>query len=294
MRSGAGQTPSSSVTATENASANGRRRGDRRPVVLADGLAHVHRHHHPQVVVGGDHAHDHAHEGQHHPARGDRGVEQVELAHEAGGDRDAGERDEEHGERGGERRPPLGEARQVAAARAAPGRRARARRSRRRPRGSPRRRPRGRRAWPRRRARAPPRVRSAGSPRARSRSRPACASGSSGRAPRGCRRPWSTIASTATSGCQWEASAGSAESKTRRSAPKAAALTPADMKAVTVVGAPSYTSGAHMWKGTLATLKPKPTSSRAAPEHGEGDRLRATAPPPRAPPRSSEVLPLTP
>ncbi len=47
------------------------------------------------------------------------------------------------------------------------------------------------------------------------------------------------IASTATSGRHWEARAGSAESKTRSSAPKAAALTPAAMNAVTVVGAPS-------------------------------------------------------
>ena len=28
------------------------------------------------------------------------------------------------------------------------------------------------------------------------------------------------------------------------------------------VGAPSYTSGAHMWNGTAATLNPKPASTR--------------------------------
>src|SRR5262245_13371335 len=74
-----------------------------------------------------------------------------------------------------------------------------------------------------------------------------------------------TIASAATAGCQFDASAGSAWANTRRSAPNAAAFTPADMSAVTVVGAPSYTSGAHMWNGTLATLNPNPTSSRPAP-----------------------------
>ena len=65
------------------------------------------------------------------------------------------------------------------------------------------------------------------------------------------------------------------------------------MKAVTVVGAPSYTSGAHMWKGTLATLKPKPTSSRAAPSTARGTAPGDSRPTARAT-RSSEVLPLTP
>ena len=37
--------------------------------------------------------------------------------------------------------------------------------------------------------------------------------------------------------------------------PNAAAFTPAAMKPVTGVGAPSYASGAHMWNGTAATLK---------------------------------------
>ena len=41
-------------------------------------------------------------------------------------------------------------------------------------------------------------------------------------------------------------------------AAKAAALTAADMKAVTTVGAPSYASGVHMWKGTSDTLKAVP------------------------------------
>ena len=48
-----------------------------------------------------------------------------------------------------------------------------------------------------------------------------------------------TTARTATAGCQSAASGCRAWPKTRRSAPKAAAFTPAAMKAVTVVGAPS-------------------------------------------------------
>ena len=42
---------------------------------------------------------------------------------------------------------------------------------------------------------------------------------------------------------------------------KAAALTAVAMKAVTGVGAPSYTSGAQLWNGTAETLKPKPVTS---------------------------------
>jgi len=37
------------------------------------------------------------------------------------------------------------------------------------------------------------------------------------------------------------------------------------MNAVTDVGAPSYTSGVHMWKGTAATLKPSETVIRPRP-----------------------------
>ena len=35
--------------------------------------------------------------------------------------------------------------------------------------------------------------------------------------------------------------------------------------AVTVVGAPSYASGAHMWNGTAATLKQQPMPDRTSP-----------------------------
>ena len=53
--------------------------------------------------------------------------------------------------------------------------------------------------------------------------------------------------------------------KTRKNATKAAAFTAADIKAVTGAGAPSYTSGVHMWNGTAETLKPKPMVKNAIP-----------------------------
>src|SRR5205823_5417478 len=52
---------------------------------------------------------------------------------------------------------------------------------------------------------------------------------------------------------------------TRIIAAIAADLIAAAMNPVTGVGAPSYASGAHMWNGTAATLKPNATTSRNAP-----------------------------
>src|SRR5215510_12376533 len=57
----------------------------------------------------------------------------------------------------------------------------------------------------------------------------------------------------------------SATPNTRIIAAIAADLIAAAMNAVTGVGAPSYASGAHMWNGTAATLKPNATTSRNAP-----------------------------
>src|SRR5258708_29996512 len=54
----------------------------------------------------------------------------------------------------------------------------------------------------------------------------------------------------------------SVERNTRANAAKAAAFTDVDMNAVTIVGAPSYASGVHMWNGTADTLKQKPTARR--------------------------------
>ncbi len=48
-------------------------------------------------------------------------------------------------------------------------------------------------------------------------------------------------------------------------AAKAPALATAAMNPVTGDGAPWYTSGVHMWNGTAATLKAKPTIRSARP-----------------------------
>ena len=71
-------------------------------------------------------------------------------------------------------------------------------------------------------------------------------------------------ASHHTSACQ-AGTASNASPRTRSSAANAAAFTAVTMYPVTGVGAPSYTSGAHMWNGTAATLNPKPTSSNPSP-----------------------------
>src|SRR3954471_24452339 len=65
------------------------------------------------------------------------------------------------------------------------------------------------------------------------------------------------IARPTTARCQTPYSPWNASTHTRRNAAKAAALTVAAMYAVIGFGEPSYTSGAHMWKGTVDTLNPK-------------------------------------
>src|SRR5207237_1301420 len=60
----------------------------------------------------------------------------------------------------------------------------------------------------------------------------------------------------------------------------AAAFTPAAMNPVTGAGAPSYTSGTHMWNGTAATLNANPEASRAT------EAYRSVACPGLAAPRS--------
>src|SRR5262249_60382100 len=57
--------------------------------------------------------------------------------------------------------------------------------------------------------------------------------------------------------------------KTRRKAAKTAAFGPVLINPVTMVGAPSYTSGVHRWNGALAILKPNPTSIIAAPTNSK-------------------------
>ena len=49
--------------------------------------------------------------------------------------------------------------------------------------------------------------------------------------------------------------------KMRSSIANDAAVDPTDRNAVIGVGAPSYTSGAHMWNGTAAILNPTPAAT---------------------------------
>ena len=68
-----------------------------------------------------------------------------------------------------------------------------------------------------------------------------------------------------TTGCQSSARTPSASTNTRISAANPAAFTAEAIRAVTGVGAPTYTSGAQAWNGTAATLNPRPTRSIARP-----------------------------
>src|SRR5256714_9438256 len=68
---------------------------------------------------------------------------------------------------------------------------------------------------------------------------------------------------------------GKARRKTRMKAANPAAFGPAAMKAVTGVGAPSYTSGVQTWKGADAILKPKPIINIAAPANRSGGYKQA-------------------
>src|SRR6185369_10748616 len=52
------------------------------------------------------------------------------------------------------------------------------------------------------------------------------------------------------------ASCGNAVRRIRNASMNAATFVAADMKAVTGVGAPSYTSGVHWWNGAADDLKP--------------------------------------
>src|SRR4030042_704150 len=67
-----------------------------------------------------------------------------------------------------------------------------------------------------------------------------------------------TAARTHSTGVQSQPSGWNATLNTRMNAANAATLRPADMKAVTAVGAPWYTSGVHIWNGTAETLNPNP------------------------------------
>src|SRR5207253_5862576 len=81
-----------------------------------------------------------------------------------------------------------------------------------------------------------------------------------------------TIDSTSNSTRQSVLIDGSPSRKIRSSIAKDAAFEPTDRKAVTGVGAPSYTSGAHMWNGTAAILKPTPATTRMTASTSRGSR----------------------
>src|SRR5579872_259759 len=69
-----------------------------------------------------------------------------------------------------------------------------------------------------------------------------------------------TIASAQMSPNQREDTVAKVKLNTRMNAANTAALVVTDMKAVIGVGAPSYTSGVHMWNGTTETLNANPTA----------------------------------
>src|ERR687895_450525 len=96
---------------------------------------------------------------------------------------------------------------------------------------------------------------------------------------------------TASTGIHWAWRGSKGDRKTRANQANAAALTPVDMNAVTMVGAPSYASGVHMWKGTADTLNAKPTASSAtASSAGDGVRKRHAVEEKRARKRPEEEV----
>src|SRR5579871_2108352 len=60
-------------------------------------------------------------------------------------------------------------------------------------------------------------------------------------------------------------SRGNAVVTRRNASTSAATFVAADIHAVTGVGAPSYTSGVHMWNGAADILKPSPATTSAIP-----------------------------
>src|SRR5436305_5618332 len=72
---------------------------------------------------------------------------------------------------------------------------------------------------------------------------------------------------------------GKVAMNTRPIAANAADLVATDMKVVTRVGAPSYTSGVHMWKGAAEALKASPTDRNPIPSRS---RTLLDAPAPSA------------
>ena len=79
-----------------------------------------------------------------------------------------------------------------------------------------------------------------------------------------------------------------------RNAPTAAVLVPVDMNAVTGVGAPWYTSGVHMWKGTAEALNPRATATSAMAAMSSGCDVSGPACESFSPIAASDVVPAMP
>src|SRR3954469_23942275 len=82
----------------------------------------------------------------------------------------------------------------------------------------------------------------------------------------------------ASAGAQFGWASIRATSKRRIVTPSAAALVAVAMNAVIAVGAPSYTSGVHWWKGATDALKARPARASAGPVRKGGSVIVA---PPR-------------
>src|SRR5262245_2258754 len=78
--------------------------------------------------------------------------------------------------------------------------------------------------------------------------------------------------STQNSSRQSTLSPGNPSRKIRSSIANDADFDPTDRNAVTGVGAPSYTSGAHIWNGTAAILNPTPATTRMTARTSRGSR----------------------
>src|SRR5206468_12802007 len=91
------------------------------------------------------------------------------------------------------------------------------------------------------------------------------------RCARAIRFPTTMVATAShhTSACQ-AGTASNASPRTRSSAANAAAFTAVTMYPVTGVGAPSYTSGAHIWKGCGVEVAAGPVHMWAPEGYGGG------------------------
>src|SRR6201996_4454876 len=81
------------------------------------------------------------------------------------------------------------------------------------------------------------------------------------------------MATITTNSCHAPTSEANDVPMTRSSSDIAATFGAVAKNAVTGVGAPSYTSGVHMWNGTADTLNASPTSTNTRPTTSPGDAL---------------------